>query len=111
MTARAEKKDSSEGTLEKTLTEIAGGKTRTCYLLYGDEDYLIGEALTKMVDLLLPEKSREFSLFVVEGDPLEAKDIYSDILTPPLLPGRKVFVFKENETGIGHKNGVFRYGK
>ncbi len=95
MTARAEKNDPSEGTLEKTLTEIAGGKTRPCYLLFGDEDYLIGEALTKMVDLLLPEKSREFSLFVAEGDPLEAKDIYSDILTPPLLPGRKVFVFKD----------------
>ncbi|HOD36973.1 MAG TPA: DNA polymerase III subunit delta [Syntrophales bacterium] len=94
MTARADKKDRSEGTLDKTLSEIAGGKTHPCYLLYGDEDYLIEGALKKMVDLLLPERDREFNLFVVEGDPLEARDLYSDILTPPLLPGRKVFVFK-----------------
>lgn len=94
MTARAEKKDQSEGAFDKTLGEIAGGKTRPCYLLYGDEDYLIEEALKKMIDQLLPAKSREFSLFVMEGDPPDIKDICSDILTPPLLPGRKVFVFK-----------------
>jgi DNA polymerase-3 subunit delta len=94
MTARAEKKDQTEGTLNKTLSEIAQGKAHPCYLLCGDEDYLIEEALKKMVDLLLPQKARDFSLFVMAGDPGDAQDVYSDILTPPLLPGRKVFVFK-----------------
>ena len=94
MIARGEKKHQAEGTLNKALSEIARGITHPCYLLYGDEDYLIEEALKKMVDLLLPQKSRDFSLFVMEEDPVEAQDVYSDILTPPLLPGRKVFVFK-----------------
>ncbi len=89
-----ERKDRTEGTLEETLAEIARGGVRPCYLFYGDEDYLVEDAWKKVVDLLLPEKPRDFSLFVMEGDPEDARSVYSDILTAPLLPGRKVFVFR-----------------
>jgi len=94
MTAARERKDQTEGTIDKAMGEIARGGAHACYLLYGDEDYLIEDAWKKMVDLLLPEKERDFSLFVMEGDPEDVQTVYSDILTPPLVSGRKVFVFK-----------------
>jgi len=94
MSAAKERKDHTEETLAKALDEITRGVVRACYLLYGDEDYLVEDAWKKMVDLLLPRKGREFSLFVMEGDPEDVQTVYSDILTPPLVPGRKIFVFK-----------------
>jgi DNA polymerase III delta subunit len=36
---------------EKVLADIKRGKIASCYLLYGDEEYLISETLKEMIVL------------------------------------------------------------
>lgn len=85
--------DGVEANLSPLLKELEEGKTSPCYLLYGEEDYLIGDALAKMLDLLLLPESRDLNLFTLDGR--ENVDFLCDTLaTPPLLPGRKVVLLR-----------------
>lgn len=49
--------------LEKVLLDLKKGKVAPCYLLYGEEEYLIQEALRDILDLLVPPSDRDFGLF------------------------------------------------
>ena len=80
----------STETLPKILSSIRRGDIACCYLLYGEEEYLIQEGLNKIVDLLLPPADRELNLFYVEGGQEDVESLCRSLLTVPLLPGRKV---------------------
>ena len=74
----------------KGLRYIKQGDIAPCYLLYGEEEYLIQEGLNKIIDLLLPSADRELNLFTVEGGQEDVAAICQSLLTLPLLPGRKI---------------------
>ena len=84
----------STETLPKILTGIKQGDIAPCYLLYGEEEYLIQEALHKIVDLLLPPADRELNLFSLEGGQEDIDAICRSLLTVPLLPGRKIVAIR-----------------
>jgi DNA polymerase III subunit delta len=81
--------------LKIVLRDIAKGNIAPCYLLYGEEDYLMEDALNRILDVLLPEKDRELNLFWVDGENEDVSSICESICTPPLIPGRKVLVVKK----------------
>ena len=84
---------SAEKSIEDVLRELAEGRPAPCYLLYGEEEFALGAALERMIALLLPAE-RELNLFTVGPD--EPMGLLCDtLLTPPLLPGRKVVLARE----------------
>ena len=84
----------STETLPKVLSSIKQGDIAPCYLLYGEEEYLIQEGLNKIIELLLPPADRELNLFYVEGGQEDFAAICQSLLTVPLLPGRKIVAVK-----------------
>ncbi|HEU19702.1 MAG TPA: DNA polymerase III subunit delta [Deltaproteobacteria bacterium] len=77
-------------TLLSVLDDIKNGRCVSCYLLYGDEEFRIKEALNRIIDALLPSENRDFNLFLLDGDRTDFDAICESVMTPPLLPGRKV---------------------
>lgn len=78
--------------LEKILSEMEKGRIASCYLLYGEEEYLLRDALDKIIALIIPASDRDLSLFVLDGDTEEIHQICDSLLTRPLIPGRKAIV-------------------
>src|SRR3990172_11251657 len=82
--------DDRTETLENVLSDIKKGRIAPCYLLYGEEEYLIQDAFNKIIDILLPAADRAFNLFFMEGGQENINDICLSLLTVPLIPGRKI---------------------
>ena len=78
--------------LDVVLRDIKKGEVAPCYLIYGDEEYLVKDALDKIISLVLPEVDRDLNLFYMDGENEDVDSICESILTPPLIPGRKVVV-------------------
>lgn len=78
--------------MEKIFADLKKGIVAPCYLLYGEEDYLISETLNKILDIILPDGSRDFSLFYLDGENTDMDSLMENILTPSLLGDRKVIV-------------------
>jgi DNA polymerase-3 subunit delta len=77
---------------EKLLVDLKKGVIAPCYLLYGEEEYLISDALRQLVDLIIPEADRDFCLFYLDGENADVESLIEHIRTPSLLGSRKVVV-------------------
>ena len=93
-------------TLEKIIADLKKGKVASCYLLYGEEDYLIGDALEQIVNELVPESDRDFGLFLLDGDQADFDLLKDHLLSPSLLGGRKVVVVKNTTIFQSRENLV-----
>jgi DNA polymerase-3 subunit delta len=82
----------NEETLKKVIDDLREGKVAPCYLLYGEEEYLIKDALEKITTCLLPAGDRTLNLFYMDGESEDIGRLRESILTTPLIPGRKVVV-------------------
>lgn len=80
--------------LEKVIADLNKGKIAPCYLLYGEEEYLIKETLQQLLDAMIPEADRDFGLFLLDGDNTDFDSLMDNLLTPSLLGGRKVIVVR-----------------
>jgi DNA polymerase III delta subunit len=63
-----QKEQGAEKSLDSVLKDISKGRGASCYLLYGDEEFLVEEALGKLVDALVPEQDRDLSLFAMDDE-------------------------------------------
>jgi DNA polymerase-3 subunit delta len=82
--------------LDMVLAELKRGKTFPCYLLCGDEEFRLRNALDKITQRLIPdERDRELNLFVTDGEHEDVGSLCESLITPPLLPGRKVVVVRD----------------
>jgi len=81
-------------TLEKAIIDLKKGKVAPCYLLYGEEEYLINETLHQILDIIMPESDRDFGLFFLDGESADFDLLKDHLLAPSLLGGRKVVVVK-----------------
>ena len=81
---------------EKVLTDIKKGKgdPSPCYLLYGEEEYLVKDALNRLIAIILPTGDRDLNLFFMDGENEDIDSLCETILTPPLIPGKKVVVVR-----------------
>jgi DNA polymerase III subunit delta len=81
--------------LETILAELKRGKVFPCYLLHGEEEFRLQDALEKIETALIPEaQDRELNLFVTDGEHEDVDGLCESLITPPLLPGRKVVVVR-----------------
>lgn len=90
--------------LEKVLLDLKKGKVAPCYLLYGEEEYLIQEALGDILDLLVPASDRDFGLFFLDGSEADFDLLRDRLSTPSLLGGAKVVVVKNTEIFQSREN-------
>jgi len=93
----AHKEDAVEASsLNEVIAELARGKASpACILLYGEEEFQLQDALDKIVNLLLPDAGgRDFNLFTTDGEHEDWGALCDSLITPPLLPGRKVLIVK-----------------
>jgi len=82
--------------LEAVLAELKRGKAVPCYLLYGEEEFRLRDALEKITAALIPDaRDRELNLFVTDGEHEDVGSLCESLITPPLLPGRKVVVVRD----------------
>ncbi len=81
-------------TLDKILDAIRKNRIAPCYLLYGEEEYLIRSALDQIISCLLPPEDRDLNLFLIDGDQEDIDRLCESLMTVPLLPGRKVVVVR-----------------
>ena len=87
---------------EKLLADLKKGVISPCYLLYGEEEYLIIDTLQQILDFIIPPKDRDFGLFYLDGENTDVDSLIEYILTPSLLGGRKVVVVRN--TTIFHSS-------
>jgi DNA polymerase-3 subunit delta len=81
--------------LDAVLAELKRGKSVPCYLLCGDDEFSLHDALDKLTQALIPAaQDREFNLFVTDGEQEDIDRLCESLITPPLLPGRKVVVVR-----------------
>jgi DNA polymerase III subunit delta len=92
-------RDSDAGrgdSLDSVLGELKRGKGAPCYLLFGDEEFLLKDALEKITALLIPDpQDRELNLFMTDGEREDCDSLCESLITTPLLPGRKVVVVRD----------------
>lgn len=84
-----------QGTLKTALADIGRDELSPSYLIHGDEEYLVEDAVNRIIEGILSPDERGLNLFYIEGDDEDIDTICNSILTPPLIPGRKV-VFVRN---------------
>ena len=70
---------------------------RHIYLLHGEEDLLIDQALTTLLDRLLPPDERALNLDVVWPDEMSIADLITRLDTLPFFGQRRVVVVKGAE--------------
>ena len=83
-----------QGILNTALDDIGRGKTAPCYLIHGDEEYLVEDAMNRIIDGILPPDQKDLNLFHMEGEDEDIDAICNSILTPPLIPGKKVVLVR-----------------
>jgi DNA polymerase-3 subunit delta len=80
--------------LEGVLEELRQGHAASCYLLYGEEEYLLNYALDRILEALLPSADRDLNLFTVEGDKEDIALLCETLITAPLFPSKKVVLVR-----------------
>jgi DNA polymerase-3 subunit delta len=80
--------------LEKLLADLKKGVVAPCYLLHGEEEYLINDTLQQILDITIPVADRDFGLFFLDGESIDIDDLIQYISTPSLLGSRKVVVVR-----------------
>jgi DNA polymerase III, delta subunit. len=81
--------DSGKAALDTVFDDIKEGKVATCYLICGDEEYLVNDALDKIINLVLSGERSGFNLFYLNGENEDIRGVCDSILTPLLFPGRR----------------------
>jgi DNA polymerase-3 subunit delta len=91
----SQKEQGAEKSLASVLKDISRGQGASCYLLYGDEDFLVEEALGKLVDALIPAQDRDLNLFIMDDESTGVDPVCEALSTPPLIPGPKVVLLRK----------------
>jgi len=80
--------------LNDVLERIRKGDVPSCFLIHGEEGYLVQEAFQRIIEALVPERDRKMNLVLMDGDETSVPALCQALLTVPLLPGRKVMAVK-----------------
>jgi len=71
-----------------------GGRFEPAYLLAGEDGYLVGRALARLMDKALGSGSRDFNLDIFHGMDCSPSDAVSAAMSMPMMADRRVVVVK-----------------
>ncbi|MCK9274463.1 MAG: hypothetical protein M0P57_05165 [Syntrophales bacterium] len=81
-------------TIKDVLVSVEKGIIPPCILIYGDESHKVKSALDQIIETIYPSGAPELNLFYINGEQEEEERICEAVLTPPLIPGRKLVVVR-----------------
>ncbi|MBN1662615.1 MAG: DNA polymerase III subunit delta [Deltaproteobacteria bacterium] len=90
--------------LDDMLRAIERGQPHPCYLICGEEEYLIRKAADKIAAAILPSSANDLNLFFMDGDNENIDNLCNSLMTAPLLGGKKVILVRN--TRIFHSRGT-----
>ena len=82
-------------TSPELFASLSRGEVAPVYLLYGEEDFLAGEALDAIVQAALEGSDRTLNLDVLSGGETDGRDIVARASSFPMVGGRRVVVVRE----------------
>jgi DNA polymerase-3 subunit delta len=74
---------------------LARGRRGGVYFLFGEEEFLKGEAVARLIEAHLDPTTREFNLDQLRGGEVEAEALASVLETPPLMAEWRVVVVRD----------------
>ncbi len=80
--------------IEEVLAEVDAGEEAPAYLVVGEE-FLVRKAADELVKKLVPDAAAGLNLSVQDG--ASPREVAMDLVTMPLLPGRKVVLVHDPE--------------
>ena len=83
------------GQAKNLLQQIQRGRISPVYLLHGEENYLIEDTLSEMIELLAPKNVRDFNLDVFSDPAVSLTEVLSMANTYPVMAERRVVVVKD----------------
>lgn len=83
---------------QELIAELDKGKLAPVYLLYGEETFLIEEALQRIETLAVDPASRDFNLCRFDGKETSAPALLDTLQSYPFLGDRKLVVVKDFDT-------------
>jgi len=83
--------------------ELKSGKVLPVYLLYGEEDFLVDQALGGILDAALGGGDRGFNLDVMRGGDDDARDIIARASSFPMMADRRVVVVRDADKMSGRE--------
>ena len=76
------------------IKNIEKGKIEPLYLFYGEEGFLIDEAVKKIVSVIVEPSNRDFNLEFLRGGETSCEEIISKAQTLPFMGERRVVIVK-----------------
>ena len=80
---------------KKLLKDLKAGSIKPVYLLYGQEVYLLNEAIKNFKTILLDEETGDFNFDQVNGEEVTAGDIVSLAQNLPFMAEKRLLVVKD----------------
>ncbi|HEX9860813.1 MAG TPA: DNA polymerase III subunit delta [Nitrospirota bacterium] len=80
---------------QKFFSHLSEGRLSTAYLLSGEDGFLLGRALERLVEKSLEGAPRDFNLDVFYARDSKGEDIAAQAQTLPMMAGRRTVVVKE----------------
>lgn len=78
-------------------TSLSKGIVSPIYLLFGDEEFLIDEALTRLVDTFVDETVRSFNFDQFHGSDADLREVVERSMAYPMMAERRVVVLRNLE--------------
>ena len=100
------KPESPGDSFDKAIRELEQGKVCPCYLIFGEDEFLIRDATNRLVNLLIPAQDRDLNLLVMDGEEADTANLCETLMTSPLLPGRKVVVVRRAPFFLSRQTAV-----
>jgi DNA polymerase-3 subunit delta len=92
-------------TYQDLLAALANRRIEPLYLFYGEETFLIDEAVSRVVDAAIPEGDRPFNFEILSAGDLDVPEIIARASAYPMMAPRRVVVVREieriPESGLG----------
>ncbi len=82
-------------TFDDLRSWVREGNIAPVYLLYGEEDFLVDEAVQLLIDTVVPSKERGFNLDVLHANDADARDVISRASSFPMMAERRVVVLRD----------------
>src|SRR3989304_8019911 len=77
------------------IKNIEKGKIEPLYLFYGEEGFLIDEAVKKIVSVIVEPSNRDFNLEFLRGGETSCEEIISKAQTLPFMGEKRVVIVKD----------------
>ena len=86
---------SGRSAFDEFVQSIPTGAPKEVYLLYGEEDFLVEQALEAVLAATLSPADRQFNLDVVRAGDMDIREVLAMCASFPMMADRRVVVLRD----------------